>query len=61
MMYREIITVNCINFSEHINTMLAPNSESFNVTYGNQQASEVETYVHSLVIRTTCYVNRNPF
>jgi len=30
-MYREIITANCNNFSEHTNIMVAQNAESFNV------------------------------
>jgi hypothetical protein len=44
-MYREIISASCNSFSENTSTMLAKNAESFNVTYGNQQASEVETCV----------------
>jgi hypothetical protein len=62
-MYREIITVNCNNISEHTNTVLAQNAESFNVTYGNQQATEFETCViHSLGNSNKfCYFNRNPF
>ena len=62
-MYREIITANCNNFSEHTNTILAQNAESFNVTYGNQQDSEVETcLIHSLVnSNKICYFNWNPF
>jgi len=44
-MCREIIPANCNNISEHTNIMLAQIAESFNVTYGNQQASEVETCV----------------
>jgi len=62
-MYSEIITANCNSFSEHTNTMLAQNTESFNVTYGNQQASEFETCViHSLGnSNNICSFNRDPF
>jgi hypothetical protein len=51
-MYREIITANCNNFSEHSNTMLEQNPVPFNITYayGNKSASDGETCViHSLV------------